>query len=136
MINQINIITDATHAVEGYDNVSVTDVQHITNGYVQHITCNILDQVDFSGRNQLFVELLRKLCPKGEIVVKFFNLSLLPNKILSGDITGQKFSDMLPSLQSCWSETDFTQLVSQLKGYAITKLFHDMTYTVVTIQKT
>lgn len=136
MINQVNIVISPEQAIDGYNNVLVENVPAITNGYVQNIICNILDQLSFDHRNQIFVESLKKLSFGGSLLLKFVNLSLLPNKIISGDITGQKFSEILPGLQSCWSENEFTQIMSQIKGYNISKMYHDMIYTVVTIQRT
>lgn len=136
MINQANIIIDPKQALEGYNNILVTDIGNVTNGYVQSLICNVLDQLPFEQRNQVFVETLKKLCDRGVLTTKFMNISLLPNKINSGDITGQKLSEILIAIQSCWSENEFSTIMSQMKGYSITKLFHDMIYTVVTIQKT
>lgn len=136
MINQANIIIDPKQALDGYSNILVSDIGAVTNGYVQNLICNVLDQLTFDQRNQVFVEALKKLCDGGVLTTKFMNLSLLPNKINSGDITGQKLSEILISIQSCWSENEFSMIMSQMKGYSITKLFHDMIYTVVTIQKT
>lgn len=135
MINEINVISAAEQEVSGYNNILVQNIPEITNGYVKSIICNCLDTLSFNDRNILFLELLNKLCINGVMSIKFVSLSLLPNKIISGDLTGQKISEILPTMNSCWSHNDFSELMISSKGYVISKLFNDYIYTVASIQK-
>lgn len=135
MINEINVISAADQEVSGYNNISVQHIPGLTNGYVKSIICNCLDTLSFNDRNMLFLELLNKLCINGVLTVKFVSLSLLPNRIISGDLTGQKFSEILHDMNSCWSHNDFSELMIRSKGCVVSKLFNDHIYTVASIQK-
>lgn len=135
MIHEINIIAHPSQTVEGYQNVPLDQLVSITNGYVKSIICNCLDYLPFEQRRALFLELINKICIEGTLTLRFLNASLLPNKIISGDITGQKLSEIITNIVSCWSENEFQEALQQTHNCSISKLFHEQVYTVVSIQK-
>lgn len=135
MINELNIIADPEQSVEGYQNVLANQVPQITNGYVKNIICNCLDQLPFDVRNSVFLQALNKLCINGTLTIRYLNVSLLPNKIIIGDLTGKKLSEILPNLNSCWSDNEFAELMQQAQGCVISKLFYEHIHTVASIQK-
>jgi hypothetical protein len=136
MIQEINVITHPSQSVEGYQNVPLDQLGGITNGFVRSIICNCLDYLPFGQRQVLFSELVNKICIEGTLTLRFLNASLLPNKIISGDITGEKLSEIISNISSCWSEKEFQQVMQQINNCSISKLFHEQVYTVVSIQKT
>jgi hypothetical protein len=136
MIQEINVIAHPSQSVEGYQNVPLDQLGGITNGFVRSIICNCLDYLPFEQRQVLFSELINKICIDGTLTLRFLNASLLPNKITSGDITGEKLSEIISNISSCWSENEFQRVVQQLNNCSISKLFYEQVYTVVSIQKT
>jgi hypothetical protein len=135
MIQQVNIIVSMDDNVAGYNNVDLEKLPQITNGYVNSIICNCTDKISKNTRNSLFMEMLKKLSPGGQITVRFLSPSLVCNKIKNGFVDGMGFAEMVDGLKSSWTETDFMTLISQLNGYQLIKLYSEDVHSVAVIEK-
>jgi len=135
MIQQMNIIASVDDSVTGYHNVDLEKLPQITNGYVNTIICNCADRISKGTRNSLFMEMLKKLSPGGQITIRFLNPVLVCNKIKNGFVDGMGFAGMVDGLKSSWTETDFLALISQTNGYQLIKLYSEDIHSVAVIEK-
>lgn len=120
--------------IEGVNNVPVNQIGIVSNGYVEKMSLYCLDNMVLSDRNKVFAECCKKIKVGGEIQTRFVNLDLIPKQIRSGDLTSDKYSAVLPSIQSVWAESDFRRGVQEM-GYEVQSMHYEGIYTVATITK-
>jgi hypothetical protein len=135
MIPQVNIITNIDEAVQGYNNIDLEKLPQLTNGYVNTIICNCADKISKNTRNSLFMEMLKKLGPGGQLTIRFLNPILVCNKIKNGLVDGMGFADMVDGIKSSWTEPDFLAIISQIQGYQLIKLYSEDIHSVAVIEK-
>jgi hypothetical protein len=135
MIPQLNIITDTKKIISGYNNVLVKNLNQITNGYVNTIICNCIDQLSSKERNNIFLEMLKKLNHDGQITIKFINPILIAHKVNNGFVDGMGFADMVSGINSCWTESDIFAILANLEGFRINKLYSEDIHSIIVIQK-
>lgn len=134
MIKEMNVVMVEEQNIEGVNNVPVNQIGIVSNGYVEKMNLYCLDNMVLSDRNKVFAEASKKVAVGGEIAVRFVNLDLLPKQINSGDLTSDRYSAVLPSIQSVWSENDFKRSVQEV-GYEIQNMHYEGIYTVATVTK-
>jgi len=130
----MNIVMVEEQNIEGVNNVPVAQIGIVSNGYVEKMSLYCLDNMVLSDRNKVFAECCKKTKVGGEIQIRFVNLDLIPKQIRSGDLTSDKYSAVLPSIQSVWSENDFKRSVQET-GYEVDSMHYEGIYTVATITK-
>ena len=135
MIKHLNLVKNTVEqSPNGLNNVSYEDFKKITNSYVNHIDCSCLDEFDFETRKDVLVSCIHKLCIGGTLSLRFINMDLLANKIKKSEMTGKKYSEILPMLNSCWSEIEISDVISQTK-LTINKMYYDNIYSIITLEK-
>lgn len=134
MIKEMNVVMVEEQNIEGVNNVPVNQIGIVSNGYVEKMSLYCLDNMVLSDRNKVFAECCKKIKVGGEIQTRFVNLDLIPKQIRSGDLTSDKYSAVLPSIQSVWSESDFRRGVQEM-GYEVQSMHYEGIYTVATITK-
>ena len=135
MINNLNLVTSDQNNPKGLNNITIYKLDKIPNNFVSHIDCICLDALESEQRKKVLVMMHHKLCINGTLTLKFINLDLLANKIEKGEITGEKFSEILPNIQSIWSEIEINDVLMQLPC-KILNISYDHIYTIVKIEKT
>jgi hypothetical protein len=136
MINNLNIIKNIadSNSYPGLNNIDLDGLQKITNNYVQHIDCICLDEFLLKDRYEVFATIYSKLSLGGTVSLKFINLNLLSNKIDRLEITGEKLSSVLPSMNSVWSEPEYLDLIEKFK-LKLNNIYYDYIYTIITLEK-
>ena len=135
MIKSLNLTKEIDKDVKpGLNNIDYEGLNKVTNNYVQHIDCLCLDEFSFEERNKVLVECIKKLSIGGTLNLKFVNMDLLANKIKKCEITGQKYSQILSKTQSCWSELETQDVISQTKMLVKT-IHHENIYSIITLEK-
>lgn len=136
MIPQINIIVDSDKdEIKGYNNVNITDLEQITNGYVNNIICTCIDKVEQNDRDQIFTALLKKLSHGGSLTIKFLNPYSISNKIKSGSMDGNDFAKSVHNIKSSWTEPDFLSITASLPGYRLIKFHNEDLYSIAVVEK-
>lgn len=136
MIHQINItIDDQEDSVDGCSNINVSNLNQITNGYVQNINFTTLDKLPQEDRNPIFIEALKKLTRGGTLTIRFLNPENICHKIKFGTFTGEHFSKLVLGLKSCWTNTDFLAFIHSIQGFEVMKNMQDDVYSIAVIQK-
>lgn len=136
MINNLNLVESINdNTPQGLNNITVEQLDKITNNFVSHIDCICLDEFNSEMRKKVIVMIHHKLCINGTMNLKFINLDLLANKIQKGETTGEKFSELLPKIKSIWSEIEINDVVSQLP-VKIINAYYDNIYTILKLEKT
>lgn len=136
MINQINIVVDKnTDTVEGYNNLGISDIEKITNGYVNNIIFTSIDKIPQNLRDSTFQSVLRKLSHGGTLTLKYLNPHQVAHRIKNNTLSAEQFSNIVNKISSCWMEPDFLSLVSNYEGYKISKHYYDDIFCVSIIEK-
>lgn len=114
--------------------ITAENLTKITNNYVKSIECLSLDEFSLLERKQVLQAMISKLCIGGTLSLKFINLDMVANKINKGELTGQKYSSILPYMKSCWSDNEsieeFKTMPVIIKG-----LYYDSIYSVVSLER-
>lgn len=134
MIKEMNVIYHESQQIDGVNNVPVNQLQIISNGYVEKMTLYCMDNMVASDRMTVCSEAAKKIKVGGEMLVRFTNLDLVQKQIASGDLTSDKYSAILPTIQSVWSEKDFHSWLDSI-GYDLDSQHYEGIYTVATIRK-
>ena len=135
MIKNLNIVDSINDSnPKNMNNVDLEQLKTITNGFVENIDCICLDQFDLKSRNELMVTMTQKLSSKGVIALKVLNLNLLASQIDKCGITGQKLSEILPQINSAWSDQECSDVISQL-NLKIKGMYYDYIYTIYQLEK-
>lgn len=136
MIHQINIVVDQnTDSVDGYNNISIENLPGLTNGYVESIIFTTIDKLDSKSRQEYFVECLKKLCHGGSLTVKFLNLNQIATKLKNSHMNGKEFANLIRGVNSCWTERDFLEFISNINGFGLIKMFYENANIVAVLQK-
>ena len=135
MIQQMNIVVDKSDFINGYNNIDIEKLSQVTNSYVNSIVCSCVDKIPRATRNNIFVEMLKKLNHGGQLTIRFLNPVLVANKVKNGFVDGMGFSEMVDGLKSSWTETDLLAILSQLSGYQIIKLYSEDIHSIAVIEK-
>lgn len=136
MKSQVNIVVDASvDSVNGYENIDVDQLFSITNGYVESIVFTTLDKLSNTNRTKVFIESLKKLSPGGQLTIKFLNLITLASKIKTNHIDGPKFTDIIHTFNSFWTESDFLSIISSLNDYKLIKIINEDINIIAVIEK-
>lgn len=120
---------------KGLNNVNLEQLSRITNNFVAHLDCICLDEYDFNTRKQALVDIYHKLAIGGSATLKFISLDLLSSQIEKLELTGAKFSSILPNIKSVWSESETFEILNQL-NFNITEMHYTNIYTIITVEKT
>jgi len=135
MIKNLNIVDSINDSnPKNMNNVDLEQLKTITNGFVENIDCICLDLFDLKSRNELMVTMTQKLSSKGVIALKVLNLNLLASQIDKCGITGQKLSEILPQINSAWSDQECSDVISQL-NLKIKGMYYDYIYTIYQLEK-
>lgn len=135
MIKNINIVQSINESnPAGLNNVAVDSVGQITNNFVAHIDCICLDEMTLADRNNLFAIMTQKLCLGGKLFIKIINPFLLANKITKNELSGDKLSNLLATIHSCWYETDCVDIFKQT-NMNIESIYYDNIYTIYNLEK-
>lgn len=130
----MNVIYHESQQIEGVNNVPVNQLQIISNGYVEKLTLYCMDNMVSADRLTVCNEAAKKIKVGGEMLVRFTNLDLVQKQIASGDLSSEKYSAILPTIQSVWSEKDFHSWLDNI-GYDLDSQHYEGIYTVATIRK-
>ena len=135
MIQSMNLVYEINDSSpKGLNNITPTDLANVTNNYVKNIDCICLDSFELKDRNQVFVNMINKLCIGGTVSIKILNPSLMANKINKSEMTGHKLSDLLASIKSVWSLEEVDDIIKQL-NLNIKGLYYENLYSIYQLEK-
>jgi hypothetical protein len=136
MNRPINFIVDESDNHPTYDNVNVTNLNNVINGYLPNIVCDCLDKIPFSARHGIFFEIINKLAYNGEAVFKMINGTIMSNRIQKNEISCDKLSEIIDPIKSIWTDYLINDLFNQLPNIKIQKYYHENVYTIISVVKT
>lgn len=134
MIGSLSVVSRQTEHNASKNEITIENLNNITNNFVKHIECSCLDELTLSDRNAVMNILVQKLCIGGTLSLKFINLNLVSNKIKKTELTGVKFSSLLPDLNSCWSDQESIEAIKNMP-IVIKGLYYDNIYSIMSIEK-
>jgi hypothetical protein len=136
MKSAINFILEDSKEIKGYDNILVTNIHTIINGYVDDILCECLDQLEIDTRKHVLDEILNKLAFEGRAVFKFVNATLLADRIIKNELDTKKLSSIIRDIKSLWSEYVILDMFNSIPSIKIDNYYNEGVNTVITLSKT
>jgi len=135
MIQSMNLVYEINESIpKGLNNIVPNDLANVTNNYVRNIDCVCLDNFELKDRNQVFVNMINKLCIGGTAAIKILNPSLMANKINKSEINGRKLSDLLVNIKSVWSLEEVDDILNQL-NLNVKGLYYENLYSIYQLEK-
>lgn len=131
----INFVTNQENNIADYENIDISQIEQITNGYVKDMVCSCLDNLDFGVRDFVFAKLIEKMSFDGTLRLKMINSTLLAHKILKNEIGAEKVSEIISKTKSLWSDYLIMDHISRLENIDIEKLYSENVYSVVVLHK-
>lgn len=133
MIKYLNLVKEKT---EKSQETAITpeELSGITNSYVENIDCICLDEFMLQDRINIFNMAVSKICVGGKLSLKCMNINLLGSKINKAEITGEKLSELLPKINSMWSDHEISHLINQHQ-LLVKGMNNDNFYTVYQLEK-
>lgn len=134
MIKHLDIVLNTELMSE--NTLSIDQIDNIINGTVQNISCLCIDQLAFKDRAIVLSRLINKLCLNGILHIKMINLDLIANKVYKKELTGNKYSTILPTIQSTWDHVECMQFLDSCNNIVeINGMYFDHIYTVLHLKK-
>jgi hypothetical protein len=131
----VNFIVDQNNYLPDYENIDISNIKSITNGYIKEMVCSCLDELDFDIREFIFMNLIEKLSFDGTLRLKMINSTLLAHKILRNEISPKKVSEIISQSKSMWSDYLIMDHISNLNNIDIEKLYSENVYSVIILHK-
>lgn len=131
----VNFIVDQNNYLPDYENIDISNIKSITNGYIKEMVCSCLDELDFDIRDFIFMNLIEKLSFDGTLRLKMINSTLLAHKILRNEIGPKKVSEIISQSKSMWSDYLIMDHIGNLNNIDIEKLYSENVYSVIILHK-
>lgn len=135
MKTAINFILDNSSQIKGYDNILITNINTIINGYVDDILCECLDDLEEEIRLSVLNEIINKLAFEGKAVFRFVNATLLADRIIKNELDTKKLSSIIKNIKSLWSEYVIIDIFNSLPSIKVDNYYNENVNTVITVIK-
>lgn len=135
MNRNLYISKDITNTLKNYQTILISDISQITNGYINDIVCECLDEIDYKDRLTTLYTIVSKIAFEGSATFKFINGSVLASRINKNEIDSDKLSGIIKNISSIWTESRIMEAFTSIPNVIIQKNYIDNIYTVITIHK-
>ncbi|MEX0597211.1 MAG: hypothetical protein WD512_11985 [Candidatus Paceibacterota bacterium] len=134
-MNKINVIITESDNLEGCYNLKSDDLNKVINGTCPEIICGVLDSYSYKDRVSNIVSFSKKLSNSGFLTLKFINATKICKDVSRGNSSSQFLSTIVAQSQSLFLDSDMIELVSQMDGIKIHKIYNDNSHVIVVLQK-
>lgn len=130
----MNVILD-NQPLKNQEDINLSNLDKISNGSIQEINCQILDQLKFNDRISTLIKLLKKIKNGGSLTIKFLDANKIMKDYSNGKIPSQNLSELISEMQSLNSESDLLEIISDNQHFRILKKYHDNYFLIVVLHK-
>lgn len=134
-MNKINVCLAENHAISGYNNILIENLENIVNGSIDDILFIYSDQIDHPSRNSVIMTLFKKLRNKGTLNLVFCNIYSICKQIYKTNMSSSTISSLLASKRSFMTEAELDEIVYSLKELSIINKQYNNNNIVVKIKK-
>jgi hypothetical protein len=134
-MNKLNIVITESDNLDGYFNLTIDHLDKVTNGTCGEIICGVLDSYLYKDRVSYIVNLCKKLTNSGFLTFKFLNATKICKDVAKGNANSQFLSNIVAQSKSLFLDSDMIEIISQMDGIKIYKIYNDNNHVVIVLQK-
>jgi hypothetical protein len=128
------VIDDSAPSVCGV-NVKIENLDQISNGSIDSITCLILDSFSYDDRRSKLVNILKKIKNGGDLTIRFVDTKKIMIDFVNNKSSSEQLSKIISELKSLNTESDILELLSTNNQFSVMKMYNDNNYLIVVIKK-
>ena len=134
-MNKINICVSEKDVIQGYQNITPTQITNLINGSVDEIIFKGLDFIPYEQRNQIVADILSKIKSGGQAIFEFLDIIAMAKEIYLGSMTPKTISGLIDGKRSLGYENDLLELIANFPQFQIKNRHNNGASIVVTINK-
>jgi hypothetical protein len=131
----INLYITENHIVSDFTPVHISELQKVSNGSVDTMICNFLDELTLEQRNAIFLEMSHKLKKDGLLKLRFIDLDTFGIDLYRNRIDFENFNQILNAYKSMWDQSFIVHLCSQLPNLRILENNISGLFKILTVQR-
>jgi hypothetical protein len=135
MKKSINLVIDDSAPSVGGVNVKIENLDQISNGSIDSITCLILDSFSYDDRRSKLVNILKKIKNGGDLTIRFVDTKKIMTDFVNNKSSSEQLSKIISELKSLNTESDILELLATNNQFSVMKMYNDNNYLIVVIKK-
>jgi hypothetical protein len=135
MKKSINLVIDDSAPSVGGVNVKIENLDQISNGSIDSITCLILDSFSYDDRRSKLVNILKKIKNGGDLTIRFVDTKKIMIDFVNNKSSSEQLSKIISELKSLNTESDILELLATNNQFSVMKMYNDNNYLIVVIKK-
>ena len=135
MKKSINLVIDDSAPSVGGVNVKIENLDQISNGSIDSITCLILDSFSYDERRAKLINILKKIKNDGDLTIRFVDTKKIMIDFVNNKSSSEQLSKIISELKSLNTESDVLELLATNNQFSIMKMYNDNNYLIVVIKK-
>jgi len=135
MKKSINLVIDDSAPSVGGVNVKIENLDQISNGSIDSITCLILDSFSYDDRRSKLVNILKKIKNGGDLTIRFVDTKKIMIDFVNNKSSSEQLSKIISELKSLNTESDILELLATNNQFSVMKIYNDNNYLIVVIKK-
>jgi len=135
MKKSINLVIDDSAPSVGGVNVKIENLDQISNGSIDSITCLILDSFSYDDRRSKLVNILKKIKNGGDLTIRFVDTKKIMMDFVNNKSSSEQLSKIISELKSLNTESDILELLATNNQFSVMKMYNDNNYLIVVIKK-
>lgn len=120
---KINICLSDQDVIDGYQNISISQIDSVVNGSVDEILFTKIDNVPYGERLSVFSNILNKIKYNGVLITELLDLISIGKDISSGSLSSKTVSSLIQNIVSVGYEFDILEYVGNFPQYQIQKKY-------------
>lgn len=120
---KINICLSDKDVIDGYQNISISQIDTLINGSIDEILFTKLDNVPFNDRLSILANVLNKIKFNGVLIIEMLDLVAIGKDMSSGSVTSKTISSLVENIVSVGYEFDILEYVGNFPQYQVQKKY-------------
>jgi len=120
---KINICLSDKDVIDGYQNISISQIDTLINGSIDEILFTKLDNVPFNDRPPILANVLNKIKFNGVLIIEMLDLVAIGKDMSSGSVTSKTISSLVENIVSVGYEFDILEYVGNFPQYQVQKKY-------------
>lgn len=134
-MKKVNLCITEKDAIDGFNNISIAQLDAIPNGSIDNIMINVLNNIEYEESKSIVVTVLKKLKHKGQATVRILDLLSVSKDIFYGTATSKSISGVLAQKASFLYEDDILSVVNNFPQFKVKNKHKDQNTLVFVIYK-
>lgn len=134
-MKKVNLCITEKDAIDGFNNISIAQLDAIPNGSIDNIMINVLNNIEYEQSKSVIVSVLKKLKHKGQATIRILDLLSISKDIFYGTATSKSVSGVLAQKSSFLYEEDILSVVNNFPQFQVKNKHKDQSTLVFVVYK-